>query len=215
MRIVLADDHKIIRDGLRAILEKHPGMAVVGEAENGHQAIAVTQSTAPDVVVMDVSMPELNGIDASKRIANELPRTKIIALSMCADRRYVLAMLAAGAAGYLLKNAAADELIRAIETTVAGRTYLSPEIAGVVVDTLRDRTTPVEPIHASVLSSREREVLQLLAEGRTSKEIAKQLHVAVTTIETHRRQIMAKLGLHSIAELTKYAIREGLTSVDR
>lgn len=215
MRIVLADDHKIIRDGLRAILEKHPGMAVVGEAENGHQAIAVTQSTAPDVVVMDVSMPELNGIDASKRIASELPRTKIIALSMCADRRYVLAMLAAGAAGYLLKNAAADELIRAIETTVAGRTYLSPEIAGVVVDTLRDRTTPAEPIHAGVLSSREREVLQLLAEGRTSKEIAKQLHVAVTTIETHRRQIMAKLGLHSIAELTKYAIREGLTSVDR
>jgi two-component system response regulator NreC len=215
MKIVLADDHKIIRDGLRAILEKHPGMEVVGEADNGHEAISVSQRTQPDVIVMDVSMPELNGIDAAKRIANEQPRTKIIALSMCADRRYVLAMLSAGASGYMLKNAAAAELVRAIETTVVGRTYLSPEIAGLVVDTLRDRTAPDEPIHASVLSSREREVLQLLSEGRTSKEIAAQLHVAVTTIETHRRQIMAKLGLHSIAELTKYAIREGLTSLDR
>lgn len=214
-KIVLADDHKIIRDGLRAILEKQPGMVVVGEAENGHQAIAVAHKTQPDVVVMDVSMPELNGIDAAKRITDEQPRTKIIALSMCADRRYVVAMLSAGASGYLLKNAAADELVQAIHTTVLGRTYLSPEIAGVVVDSLRERTVPEEPIHAGVLSSREREVLQLLAEGRTSKEIAAQLHVAVTTVETHRRQIMSKLGLHSIAGLTKYAIREGLTSLDR
>jgi two-component system, NarL family, response regulator NreC len=215
MKIVLADDHKIVRDGLRAILEKHPGMEVVGEAENGHEAIAVAQRTAPDVVVMDISMPGLNGVDSAKRIAHELPRTRVIALSMCADRRYVLAMLSAGAAGYLLKNAAAGELIRAIETTATGRTYLSPEIAGVVVETLRERSAPEEPTSAGVLSAREREVLQLLAEGRTSKEIAAQLHVAVTTVETHRRQIMAKLGLHSIAELTKYAIREGLTSLDR
>jgi two-component system response regulator NreC len=209
MRIVLADDHKIVRHGLRAILEQNEGMEVVGEAENGQQAIAVTNATHPDVVLMDVTMPELNGIDAAKRIAGEHPRTKIIALSMCADRRYVLRMLAAGASGYLLKNAAAEELVRALRAAVAGRTYLSPEIAGLVVESLRERSAPDE------LSSREREVLQLLAEGRTSKEIAVQLHVAVTTVETHRRQIMAKVNLHSIAELTKYAIREGITSVDR
>lgn len=214
MKIVLADDHKIIREGLRAILDKHPGMEVVGEAESGHQAVEVTRRTHPDVVVMDISMPDLNGIDAARRITAEHPRTRVVALSVLADRRYVLAMLSAGASGYILKNAAADELIRALEATAAGRTYLGPEIAGVVVESIRERVTPVPPSQAGVLSSREREVLQLLAEGRTSKEIAAHLHVAVTTIETHRRQIMSKLGLHSIAELTKYAIREGLTSLD-
>jgi DNA-binding NarL/FixJ family response regulator len=214
VRILLVDDHKIIRDGLRAILEKQVGMEVVGEAANGHEAIALLPEVRPNVVIMDVTMPGLNGIDATRRIASAFPDVKVIGLSMNSDRRYVLAMLSAGACGYLLKNAAADELIRAIHAVSTGLTYLSPGIAGVVVDTLVRHASAGEPAPASALSSREREVLQLLAEGRTSKEIAAQLNVAVPTIETHRRQIMSKLNLRSIAELTKYAIREGLTSLD-
>lgn len=212
MRILLVDDHKIIRDGLRAILEKQEGMVVVGEAANGHEALALLPAIHPDVAIMDVTMPGLNGIEATRRIRSEAPATKVLALSMNADRRYVVAMLAAGAAGYLLKNAAADELIRALHAIRAGQTYLSPAIAGVVVNTMLDQTGAAEP--PCVLSSRERQVLQLLAEGRTSKEMAAQLDVAVATIETHRRQIMDKLNIRSIAELTKYAVREGLTSLD-
>lgn len=212
VKVVLVDDHKIIRDGLRAILEKQPAIHVVGEAADGHEAIAVAQTACPHVIVMDVSMRGLNGIDATRRIAETLPEIKVIGLSMNSDRRYVLAMLAAGAAGYLLKDAAADELIRAIQAVVAGQTYLSPAITGVVIDSAVRAVHPVET-PSSALSSREREVLQLLAEGGTSKEIGKQLHIAVTTVETHRRQIMDKLGIRTIAELTKYAIREGLTTL--
>ena len=213
MKVVLVDDHKIIRDGLRAILDDQPGIQVVGEAADGHEAIAVVRTTCPDVVVMDVSMRGLNGIDATRRIVDELPTSKVIGLSMNADRRYVLAMLSAGAAGYLLKDAAADELIHALQTVVAGRTYLSPAITGIVIETAVHASQPVAAL-ASALSIREREVLQLLAEGCTSKEIGNQLYVAITTVETHRRQIMSKLGLRTIAELTKYAIREGLTALD-
>jgi DNA-binding NarL/FixJ family response regulator len=214
MRILLVDDHKIIRDGLRAILEKQEGMVVVGEASNGHEALSLLPKIRTNLAIMDVTMPGLNGIEATRRITSEAPDVKVIGLSMNSDRRYVVAMLSAGAAGYLLKNDAADELIRAIQAVGAGQTYLSPAIAGVVVDTMLNQTAAAEPPRASVLSSRERQVLQLLAEGRTSKEIAAQLDVGVATIETHRRQIMDKLNIRSIAELTKYAIREGLTSLD-
>jgi DNA-binding NarL/FixJ family response regulator len=211
MKVLLVDDHKIIRDGLRAILEKQPEIDVVGEAADGHEAIACARTACPDVIVMDVSMRGLNGIDATARIVSELPGIKIIGLSMNSDRRYVLAMLSAGAGGYILKDAAAQELIRALRTVAAGHTYLSPEITGIVVDTAVQASRPAEADPASVLSTREREVLQLLAEGRTSKDIGAQLHIAVTTVETHRRQIMRKLKIRTVAELTKYAIREGLT----
>lgn len=214
MRILLVDDHKIIRDGLRAILEKQEGMVVVGEAANGHEAIALLPKIHPNIAIMDVTMPGLNGIEATRRIRSEAPGVKVIGLSMNSDRRYVVAMLSAGAAGYLLKNAAADELIRAIHAVAAGQTYLSPGIAGVVVDTMLHQAAVAETPKATALSSRERQVLQLLAEGQTSKEIAAQLDVTVATIETHRRQIMDKLNIRSIAELTKYAVREGLTSLD-
>lgn len=212
MKVLLVDDHKIIRDGLRAILEQQPEIDVVGEAADGHEAIACARTANPDVIVMDVSMRGLNGIDATARIVSELPGIKIIGLSMNADRRYVLAMLSAGAGGYILKDAAAQELIRALRTVAAGHTYLSPEITGIVVDTAVQASRPAaETDPASELSTREREVLQLLAEGRTSKDIGAQLHIAVTTVETHRRQIMRKLKIRTVAELTKYAIREGLT----
>jgi two-component system response regulator NreC len=214
MKVLLVDDHKIIRDGLRAILEKEPEIEVVGEAADGHEAISCARTLGPDIVVMDVSMRGLNGIDATARIVSELPGIKVIGLSMNSDRRYVLAMLTAGAGGYLLKDAASQELIRALRTVAAGHTYLSPEITGIVVDTAVHASRPVEADPASTLSTREREVLQLLAEGRTSKDIGAQLHIAVTTVDTHRRQIMCKLKLRTVAELTKYAIREGLTPLD-
>jgi DNA-binding NarL/FixJ family response regulator len=211
MKVLLVDDHKMIRDGLRAILEKQPEIEVVGEAADGHEAITLALTARPDVIVMDVSMRGLNGIDATARIVRELPEMKVVGLSMNSDRRYVLAMLSAGAVGYLLKDAASDELIRALETVVAGQTYLSPGISGIVIDRAVNASLSAEATPASALSKREREVLQLLAEGRTSKAIGVKLDIALTTVETHRRQIMRKLELRTIAELTKYAIREGLT----
>lgn len=213
MRILIVDDHKIVRDGLRAILEKEAGIAVVGEAANGHEALVLLAQIHPNLVIMDVTMPGLNGIEATRRIRSEAPVTKVLALSMNADRRYVVAMLSAGAAGYLLKNAAADELIHAIHAVGAGQTYLSPGIVECAGSKRPHQTGAIEP--PRVWSGRERQVLQLLAEGRTSKEMALRLDISVTTIETHRRQIMDKLNIRSIAELTKYAVREGLSSLDQ
>jgi DNA-binding NarL/FixJ family response regulator len=213
MKILLADDHKMMRDGLRSVLEKE-GMEVVGEAATGHEALAMTKRLKPDVVVMDISMPELNGIDATRRIVAEVPGVKIIGLSMNSDRRYVVAMFAAGAVAYLLKNSASEELIQAVRTVMSDLTYISPSIAAIVVDHLVEGAQPADVKTAKPLSPREREVLQLLAEGNSSKDIANRLELAVPTVETHRRQIMDKLNLRTIAELTKYAIREGLTSVD-
>jgi two-component system response regulator NreC len=211
MRILLVDDHKMMRDGLRAILLEE-GLEVGGEADNGHDAIALAHSLMPDVVVMDISMPGLNGVDATRRLVAELPEVKVIGLSINSDRRYVLAMFKAGAKGYLLKNSASEELISAIRAVTRGLTYVSPAIAEVVVSC--STTPPTGVITGKSLSQREREVLQLLAEGLSSKEIATRLNLAVPTVETHRRQIADKLGLRTIAELTKYAIREGLTSVE-
>ena len=212
MRILLADDHKMMRDGLRALLEKE-GWQVVGEAADGHEAVALARRLRPDVVVMDISMPKLNGIDATRRMVAESRGLKVVALSMNADRRYVVAMFEAGAVGYLLKNSASDELIQAVRAVAGDLTYVSPSIAAMVVGNVVGAAGPVaKPEHP--LSPRERQVLQLLAEGHSSKEIASRLDLAVPTVETHRRQIMDKLNLRTIAELTKYAIREGLTSID-
>ncbi len=214
MKVVLADDHRIMRDGLRAVLTA-AGVQVVGEAGDGEAAIAEAARSHPDVVVIDIAMPKLSGIEATRQLRAKMPGTKVIALSMNSDRRYVMAMLEAGAAGYLLKDAAADELLMALDAVGRGETYLSPAIAASVVDhALRARPSPSSGPEKP-LSAREREVVQLVAEGKSSKEIAMILHIAVPTVDTHRRQIMDKLQLRTIAELTKYAIREGLTSAER
>lgn len=218
MRIVLVDDHQLFRAGVRALLERDPEMTVVGEASDGRAALALLKTVPADVVVMDITMPLLNGVDATRLAIQQQPGIKIVALSMNADPAYVLAMLAAGARGYLLKNAQADELRRALRTVHDGATYLSPAVTDTVVaQAVRSSAALPMPATSTVdacpLTLREREVLQLVAEGHASKQIADQLHVSTSTIETHRRQIMDKLGLRSVAELTKYAVRLGLTSL--
>lgn len=222
MKVLLCDDHRMMRDGLRVILERE-GLDVVGEAANGREVIELVERLLPDIVVMDITMPELNGIDATRRLMDRWPGIKVLGLSMNSDRRYVIRMFAAGAVGYLLKNSAADELISAIRAVASGHKYVSPAVAGSVIDGCLAQAPPSErqsthpPPDGTApkpLSAREREVLQLLAEGKSSKDIAIRLDIAATTVETHRRQIMHKLNLRSIAELTKYAVREGLTSLD-
>lgn len=215
--ILLVDDHKITRDGLSALIEKQPDMRVVGEADNGREAVRAVQDLAPDVVIMDISMPDLNGIDATRQILAVSPATRVIALSMYSDRRYVEGMLSAGVSGYLVKSCAFDELVQAILAVVGGRAYLSPNIAGIVIKDYARRSTGAGAEAASVpadhLSSREREVLQLLAEGHNSEQIAAKLYISIKTVSTHRRHIMGKLNLNNIADLIKFAVREGLTSI--
>lgn len=213
INVFLADDHKFIRDGLRALLEKHQAIKVVGEAEDGRTAVRMVRELEPDIVILDVAMPDLNGIEAARQIIAEHPDIKIIALSMHSDRRFVSEMLKAGASAYLSKDYVFDELESVIRTVVANKIYLSPDISGVVVENYVRQTLKSEPSVFSVLSDREREVLQLLAEGKTAKEIADEIHVSIKTVETHRTNIMNKLDIHRLAELTKYAIREGLTSL--
>jgi len=205
IKILLADDHKIVSDCLEPLLNKQPDMQVVARAENGQLAVRLTQKMEPDVVIMDIAMPDLNGIEATRQIIAHCPGVKVIALSMNSGRRFVTGMLNAGASGYLTKNCSFEELVSAVRNVVANKKYLSPEISGTVIE----ETLPT----SSPLTTREREVLQLLAEGKTVKEIASQLCLSIKTIHTHRKQIMEKLGIHSIAELTKYALREGLTSL--
>jgi DNA-binding NarL/FixJ family response regulator len=213
MNVLLVDDHKLMREGLRALLEREPDVRVAGEATDGRDALVQARALLPDVIVMDLSMPGLSGIEATRHIVKALPGMRVIGLSMHVDRQYVYAMFAAGAVAYLVKNSASEELIRALRTVCEGRTYVSPAIAHVVVAALGGTAQPPE-MTADKLTSREREVLQLLAEGDTSKEIATQMKIALSTVETYRRHLTEKLDLHSIAELTKYAIRCGLTSVD-
>jgi two-component system response regulator NreC len=214
MRELLADDHQMMRDGLAAMLKKE-GVDVVGGASNGREAVEQAQALRPEIVVMDISMPELNGVDATRQIRASQPSVKVIALSMNADVRYVTAMFGAGASGYLIKSSAADELFRALEAVASGLKYVSPPLAHLLIEGFTDHAPSLPRAPAKKpLSPREREVLQLVAEGNSSKEIARHLGLAVPTVETHRRQIMLKLNLRTIAQLTKYAIREGLTPAD-
>jgi len=213
IRILLADDHRLMSSGLRSLLGKEPDMAVVGEAYDGRMAVRLAEELAPHVVVLDVTMPDLNGIEAARQILKRTPATKVLALSMHCDHRYVSEMLLAGASGYLVKDCALEELAQAIRVVHDGQRYLSPKVTSAVVDEYVRRLGGDRPKAMSVLTNREREVLQLLAEGRTTKQIARRLHVSPKTIETHRRQLMQKLDLHSVAELTKFAVKEGITSL--
>ena len=215
IRILLADDHKITRQGLRSLLEKQQDMEVVAEAENGRAAVRLAAEMAPDVVIMDVTMPDLNGVEAAKQILSKSPDIKIVALSMHSDASFVTEMLKSGASGYLLKDCAFEELARAIRAVIDDKTYLSPSISGVVVEDYVHRLSKADFSNPDVLSDREREVLQLMAEGNSTKQIAVKLHISIKTVETHRRQIMKKLDIHTVAELTKYAIRKGLTSLEK
>lgn len=209
-KILLADDHKIVRDGLRMLFENETGLEVVGEAGTGWETLKLAHKLSPDVVIMDITMPGLNGIDTTQRITNELPNVKVIALSMHSDRRFVSGMLEAGASGYLLKDCAIDELASAVRAVSLNQTYLSPRIADIVVKNYINKAGRNKSELFPSLTNREREILQLLAEGRSARQIAGFLHVSIKTVETHRRNIMFKLDLGSTAELIKYAINEGL-----
>jgi len=213
MKIVLADDHSLFREGLKSLIQEHPDLEIVGETGNGRDAVKLCRELWPDIVIMDVAMPELNGIEATRQIVNECPGIKIIAVSMHSSRRFVVDMLQAGASGYLLKDCAFQELSMAISAVQSSQVYLSPSIASVVVEKIAG-SADTEITVTSRLTPREREVLQLLAEGKSSLETANRLHLSVKTVQTHRRNIMEKLNLHNLANLTKYAIREGLISPD-
>lgn len=211
IRVMLADDHKILREALKGILDREHDITLVGEANNGMEALAMVEEVAPDIVLMDIGMPIMGGIEATRNLINSHPEIKVIALSTFSDRRIVMQMLDAGARGYIVKSAGRDELLRGIRAVAYGRTYLCPDASSVLVESVRNKNS-AEPFSTERLGKREREVLQLLSEGHTSPEIGKRLYIATSTVEVHRRNIMRKLELHSIAELTKYAIRNGLTS---
>jgi two-component system, NarL family, response regulator NreC len=214
IKIILADDHQIVRQGLRTLLAGEPDMEVVGEADNGRETLKLVQQLIPDVVIMDISMPDLNGIEATRQLLVESPGVKVIALSMHSDSLFVLNMLRSGALGYLLKDCALEELVKAIRAVMRQQTYISPGVSDLLIQDLACSCT-AEPSSAySVLTAREREVLKLLAEGKGTQQIATSLGLSSKTIESHRKQISNKLGLNSVAELTKYAIRQGLASLD-
>lgn len=206
IRILLADDHAVVRHGFRMILAAQADLEVIGEAANGREAVAQATALQPDLVVMDVSMPELNGIEATRRLLEAAPRCRVLALSMHRDAVYVREILRAGARGYLLKDAVVSDLLAAVRAVAQGQGYLSPEVSDAVLDDYRKHVR--DPI--DLLSSREREVLQLIAEGSTNKDIASRLNLSVYTVDSHRSRIMEKLNLHSANELIRFAIRNGL-----
>jgi two-component system response regulator NreC len=213
IRILLADDHNVMRRGLRLLLESQPEFSVAGEAADGRQAVDQAVATRPDVVVMDIAMPQLSGTDAAQKIKESLPATAIVILSMHSDEGYVLRALKAGAKGYILKDSAEGDLIQAIKAVAAGKAFFSPEISRMLVeDYVREiRTRGVEDSY-ELLTTREREILHMLAEGKSNKDIAGLLNLSLFTVETHRRNLQEKLNLHSVAELILYAVRKGLIS---
>ena len=206
IRILLADDHAVVRQGFRMILAAEPDMVIVGEAANGRDAVELAERLQPDLVVMDVAMPELNGIEATRRLGESSPRTRVLALSMHKDSVYVREILRAGARGYLLKDAFDSDLVAAVRAVARGEGYLSPAVSDAVLTDYRKHVT--DPL--DLLTSREREILQMLAEGKTNKEIATSLELSVYTVDAHRGRVMEKLNLHSIGELVRFAVRNGL-----
>lgn len=214
LRILLVDDHEIVREGLRSLIEGQPDLEVVAEAETGRQAVLLTRRHLPDIIVMDISMPDLNGMDATRLCLELAPEAKVIALSMHSDTHYVLGMLNAGAKGFILKEGAFKELIQAIRAAEDNHVYLSPKVAGVIVTDCIPRIPPEKIPLADNLTVKEREVLQMIAEGHATRQIADALHVSIKTVEARRKCIMEKLNLNSVAELTKYAVRIGLTTIE-
>ena len=211
VRILLADDHTVMRNGLRLLLERQPNLQVVGEAADGRQAVALCETVNPDVVVMDIAMPNLNGIEAARQIVNRNPRTAIAILSMHSDESYVIRALKAGARAYLLKDSAEADLLAAVRALTDGKSFFSPAISKILVeDYMRQLESRGAEDTYELLTNREREILQLLAEGRTNKEVANMLNLSLYTVETHRAHILQKLNLHSVPELILYAVRKGI-----
>jgi two-component system response regulator NreC len=211
IRTLLAEDHTLVRSGVRALLEASKEVSVVGEAEHGRKAVELTRELQPELVLMDIGMPELNGIEAARQIRASMPDTRVIMLSMYQDQQYVFESLKAGANGYVLKAAAFQELLSAIDAVMSGRSYISPALSdNIMTDYVRRAQGDQRDTELDKLSAREREVLQLIAEGKSSAEVAELLHISVRTVDTHRHNIMTKLEIHSIAGLTKFAIRHGL-----
>lgn len=214
IRVLLADDHALVRAGIRALLEKLPGIAVVGEADNGRQALELIKKSAPNLILLDISMTELSGLEALPRIVKDFPDAKVLILSAHANEEYVIRALRSGAAGYMLKDAAAAELRVAIDSVIQDKTYLSPSISRTVIDSYLKRVggsfSPLEQ-----LTARQREILQLVAEGKNTKEIAGLLGISIKTVEAHRLQLMARLDIHDVPGLVRYAIRSGLVSSER
>ena len=214
IRVLLVEDQQLIRSGLSTMIGLQPDMEIVGEADNGRSAVELAQKLSPDIVLMDIAMPELNGIDATQQVAALDPPPKIIVLSLYSDQRHVTDALKAGASGYVVKDSPLEELVLAIRAVCKGRVYLSPQITGGVLHDYRRCVPGTASPDFAMLSAREREVLQLIAEGKSTKAIASALYVSKKTIDTHRAHIMEKLNASSVAELVKHAIREGLTSAD-
>ena len=208
IRVLLADDHTLVRQGLRALLEREADIKVIGEATNGREAVRKAVALRPDVIVMDISMPRLNGIEATMRIRAEAPGTRVVVLSMHTGEDYVRSVLKAGAKGYVLKDAPSNDLLTAIRAAKAGGCYLHPRVSSTIVDVYLGAAGDDDP--SNILSAREREVLQLIAEGLTNRDIAKHLTLSVKTIDAHRTRVMAKLNLHNTADLTRYAISRGI-----
>ncbi len=214
IRILLADDHRIVRSGIAALLQKERDFELVAEAENGQEAVRLARQHRPDVLLMDIAMPGMNGIEAMRRIHADEPGVKCLCLSVHNDNRMVLGVIDAGAMGYLMKDCSFDELVRAIRSVMSNQIYLSSELVGIVVEKYRNRNARVAPDPFSLLTAREREMVQLFSEGHSTSRIASKLCVSAKTVATHRQHILKKLGISGIAELTRYALREGLTTLD-
>jgi DNA-binding NarL/FixJ family response regulator len=211
IRILLADDHVVLRHGLSKSLQTEKDFVIIGQADNGHTAVQLARELSPDVIIMDISMPDLNGIEATRQIVKASPKCRVIGLSMHSTKKFIMEMFKAGACGYLLKDCEFDELISAIRTVVTGKNYICPSISGILLETAMGDNQNDKKSAFSALSQREREVLQLLSEGKTTKQMAQILHISPKTVEVHRLNIMNKLDIDNVAQLTKYAIQEGLT----
>jgi two-component system, NarL family, response regulator NreC len=215
LKILLVDDHTIVRQGLKALLEAYSGFTIVGEAENGREAVKKAQELNPDIVIMDIAMPVLNGLEATRQIKKALPDTRVLALTMYNDEEYVFQILKSGASGYLIKETAANELITAILSIKSGNPFFSPSISRKIMESyLNEDEDKKSKGESDKLTNREKEVLQLIAEGYTNNEIGNLMNISVKTVETHRAHVMSKLDIHDVAGLIKYAIRKGLVVLD-